>query len=174
MGIKEVSLDEMLLAKEKRVAYYEHLQSEYGGTIVSYKLNIPGPIKSSEMINKIFEAGLNAWKSELTRHNLSMTASKTWYQKTGPEYFAVLKETPLQIKRLTVKLEEEHSLGRLFDFDIIDTQMKSYSRSQIGKEPRKCLICDNDGFQCGRSKAHNLDTLLNKINEMAIESLSLN
>ena len=172
MGIEEVSLDEMLLAKEKRVAYYEYLQSEYGGTIVSYNLNIPGPIKSSEIINKIFEAGLNAWNSELSRNNLSMVVSKTWYQKTGPEYFAVLKDSPLQIKRLTTKLEEEHSLGRLFDFDIIDKHMKSYSRSQIGKEPRKCLICNNDAFQCGRSRAHGLDTLLNKINEIAIKSLN--
>jgi len=157
-----VSLEEILQAKEERVACYQELLKEHPGTIVSYKLNIPGPIKANDLINRIFDAGLNSWFYHLEKNSISPLNPKFVYQKTGPEYYTVLKNDPLSIKELTTSIEESHSLGRLFDFDVSDSGLNPYNRQQ----KRKCLICERDAFTCGRTKAHDLTTLQNKIIEM--------
>lgn len=105
---EKVLMEELLLAKEKRVAYHEHLIQEYQGVVISYQLNIPGPVKINQMITQIFETGLDTWKLELSKINLLPIVEHVTYDVTGPEYFAVLKVPPFQIKELTTLIEETH------------------------------------------------------------------
>ncbi|MBR4411438.1 MAG: citrate lyase holo-[Firmicutes bacterium] len=46
------------------------------------------------------------------------------------------------------------------------TDIRSISRSQLGAGPRKCLLCGENAKACARSRAHSMDDLLNKINEI--------
>ena len=109
---------------------------------------------------------------------------------TGPEGYLVLgctspqqtaEELAIEIKKAAVAAEESDALGRLFDMDVlvIDdalkadenghyslTDIRSISRSQLGAGPRKCLLCGENAKACARSRAHSMDDLLNKINEI--------
>ena len=66
-------------------------------------------------------------------------------------------------------MEEGSDLGRLFDLDVLipdETFPQSISRSRLGAAPRRCLLCEEDAKACARSRAHTMDQLLEKINEI--------
>ena len=50
---EEQTLQDILTSREERVQYQQYLLNKFGYTIVSYKLNIPGPIKYNSLIKQI-------------------------------------------------------------------------------------------------------------------------
>ena len=80
-----------------------------------------------------------------------------------------LETLALDIKKAAVSVEEGSALGRLFDMDVLipgENFPHSISRSQLGAAPRRCLLCEEDAKACARSRAHTMDQLLEKINEI--------
>jgi len=167
-----VSVKDVLKAKDERTSYQQYLAIHDQATIVAFKLNIPGAIKNNKMITNIFNEGMLAWNQCVAENRFKILTCTSDYKKTGPEYFASLSQQPLLVKAITTKIEEEHPLGRLFDFDVLDKNLQQYGRSQIKKAARKCLICDADAFVCSRSQAHDLDCLLSNIINLATDYFS--
>ena len=73
-----------------------------------------------------------------------------------------------QIKAMTVAIEEADSLGRLFDMDVMDKN-GSMSRGELGANPRKCLLCDEDAKVCARSQKHEMTELLDEIQRILVQ-----
>ena len=73
---------------------------------------------------------------------------------------------PLEAKKRACEIEEQHELGRLLDIDVLDEQGVPLSRELVGRDARRCLICDGDARCCMRSHAHTLEELQTRINEM--------
>lgn len=166
---EEQSLQDILEARERRVQYQEYLLNKYENTVVSYKLNIPGPIKYNSLIKQIFDEGLKLFRQSLGEHVFEKFEEKTIYENTGPEYFGVFNIEAEKVKRLTTLIEETHPLGRLFDFDVITQSGLQLSREELEIEPRKCLLCRKNAFECGRSRSHEVDALIAKIETMALD-----
>jgi holo-ACP synthase len=173
MGEKQ-SLQDILEARDKRVEYQGYLLNKYRGAVISYKLNIPGPVKYSPLIKKIFDEGLDSLHKKLDANSIQLIFEKAVYKNSGPEYFGVFDLDPRQLKKLIANLEEEQPLGRLWDFDVLDDKGVQISREEIGIEPRKCLLCEENAFECGRSRRHDVDALISKIEKMAIEFFGSN
>ena len=165
---KEQSLEEILKSRDERVEYQQYLLNTYRSTIVSYKLNVPGPVKYNSLIKEIFDEGLRAFKQKLEKLGIETVHEKVLYKHSGPEYFGVFNIlSPYLVKKITTSIEEAHPLGRVYDFDVIDVDGKQLSRQDIGIELRKCLLCDKNAFECGRSRNHEISALLAKIESMA-------
>lgn len=169
---EEQSLNDILKARDLRVQYQQYLLDKYCSAIVSYKLNIPGPIKYNSLIKQIFDEGLKSLKQVLGESSIEVVHEKTIYENSGPEYFAVFNGSSRVIKKLTTNIEETHPLGRLYDFDVLDDQGKQISREELGIGPRKCLLCENNAFVCGRSRIHEISALTAKIESMALDYFS--
>ncbi len=165
----EQSLMDILDAREERVRYQEHLLSEYKSTIISYKLNIPGNRKYNLLIKQIFDEGLSVFNNKLDELSINKLSEKVIYKNSGPEYFAVFKESEYKVKKLTTDIEEKHALGRLFDFDVISKDGKQISRKELGIESRRCFLCGNNAFECGRSRKHEISDLTDRIKKMALD-----
>lgn len=163
------SLKEILEARDIRVEYQKYLISKYKSTVVSYKLNMPGAIKYSSLIKKIFDEGILAFKQKLEEASISIVYDKAWYKNSGPEYFAVFELDAYTIKKLTTAIEETHALGRLYDFDVINTKGEQISRQKLGLNQRKCLLCNAVAFECSRSRKHEVDTLISHIETIALD-----
>ena len=56
---REVTLTEMLEAREARVRAQDSLRKRYGVPVVSFTLNIAGPVKDSPLIRRAFRWGQN-------------------------------------------------------------------------------------------------------------------
>lgn len=163
------NLQDILEARDKRVEYQEYLLKEYKNTIVSYKLNTPGAVKYSSLIKDIFDEGLKALRQKLKEAEIIYKYEKILYKNSGPEYFAVFYAEEKLIKKITTDIEESHPLGRLYDFDVLDAQGNQISRKGLGLQPRKCLLCNNNAFECGRSRKHEISELTEIIENMAID-----
>ena len=168
---EEQTLKDILTTREERVQYQQYLLKKYGKTIVSYKLNIPGPIKYNSLIKEIFDEGLLSFKSKLNDASIGIVDEHIVYKNSGPEYFAVIDIPSLIIKELTAKIEETHALGRIYDFDVLNSKGEHIERQEVGIEVRKCLLCDRNAIECGRSRNHEVSELIDKIESIALHYL---
>jgi holo-ACP synthase len=166
---EEQSVQDILEARDLRVRYQEYLLDKYKTTIISYKLNIPGPVKYSPLIKQIFDEGISVFKQRLEEASISIVHEKVWYKNSGPEYFAVFNAASHRVKQLTTSIEETHALGRLYDFDVLNPDGSQVSRQELGAGQRKCLLCENNAFECGRSRRHEVSALIAHIETMAVE-----
>ncbi len=171
------SLDEVLQNREKRVSLIKKLLTIYPDcSLISYKLNIAGPIKNNIYIKRIFDIGLNQILSCINSDNLEISYSKTLDIKTGPEYFAIIKANAKEIKIKMTNIEEKSKLGRLFDIDVLymnNDKIEHISRVDIGFENRKCFVCQADARQCAGSRAHSLTSIQESMYEIISSEIDL-
>lgn len=152
----EVTLPQMLEAREKRAERQKALIREFGKPIVCFTMNIPGPIKDSPLIRRGFRAGL-----EELEHRLPQTALRIEITEaiTGCEGIYVVDMEPLALKSVTAAIEDDHSLGRLFDMDVIDTDLRKTDREAVGGGSRNCLVCGAPGRGCASRRVHSVEAL---------------
>ena len=158
----EVGIDEILDCREKRVAIQNDMIKKYNKPIISFTMNIPGPIKTNNEIKKAFNIGKTLILEKLKENNIEILEKKELNVNTGNELFISINSLAEKIKNITVTIEENSELGRLFDIDVIDVNFEKLSRKSF----RKCLICEEQAQECGRSRKHSIEELQNKVEEI--------
>jgi holo-ACP synthase len=162
----EVTPEELLLSREKRSQKQMDLIDKYGMTVISFTLNIPGAVKSSEQLTKVQKKGMDLLHEVCESNHISIVFEEYIHSKTGDEAYLVVNHSAIDMKKKTSKIEDEHALGRIFDIDIFDAQGKPISRDCIGESKRKCIICDKDTLFCRRTNRHTSDEVLEKYNQI--------
>ena len=165
----EVGIDEVLLSREKRVAIQNEMIRKYRKPIISFTMNIPGPIKTNNEIKRAFNIGKNLILEKLKENNIEILEVQELNENTGNELFISANSLAEKIKNITVAIEESSELGRLFDIDVIDINFEKLSRKSF----RKCLICEAQAQECGRSRKHSVGELQNKVEEILKKSLAI-
>lgn len=164
------TLDEVLHNREMRVNFINKLLTLHpDSTIISFKLNIPGPVKNNITIEKIFYAGVNNIDSCIKLNKWNNVYSKTLILKTGPEYFAAVASKPTEVKREMIFIEENEMLGRLFDIDVLyleNEEVQSISREKAGYAGRKCFVCESDAKICSSRRSHSLSEMYENIEKI--------
>lgn len=165
---ENVTLDEMLSFREKKVSMQEALHKKHEeATIVALGMNIPGPRKTSPGIFQAFSAGGEALNRLFLEHGLTVTEETVVKEKAGYlKLYAVKSQDPLFVKKITIHIEETHPLGRLFDIDVYDEAGNGIGRAVLGYPVRRCLICEKDAKLCGRSRSHTVEELYGRVESM--------
>ena len=158
----EVEIDEILDCREKRVAIQNEMIKKYNKPVISFTMNIPGPIKTNNEIKKAFDIGKKLILEKLKENNIEILEKEELNVNTGNELFISVNSSAEKIKNITVAIEESCELGRLFDIDVIDVNFEKLSRKSF----RKCLICEAQAQECGRSRKHSVEELQDKIEEI--------
>lgn len=162
-----VSLEEMMAAREGRTYRQRSLLEQYAGTILlSMTMNIPGPVKTSTVLNETFNQMINKIEHILTN---DMVFSRKLEAPTGWEYYLVTHLSSLELKQKLITLEEISPIGRLFDLDVIqmsNNQVKPISRSDLGLPPRKCFVCSAVAKECSRSRKHSIEDMQEAISNI--------
>ena len=162
----EVTLKELLDSRENRVWHQQELIEKYGGVLVSVTLNIPGPIKDKPEYRKVMEWGMEAL---LAAFGANVIYSETRFLKTGTEGYVCLEGLEkTEAKYLSVIIESMSPKARLLDIDIMDKD-GAVSRSELGLDVRKCLICDEDAKSCARSQKHSMEELIARVEELCYD-----
>lgn len=163
---KPQGLTEVLQARDARVAEQALLLKKFEKPLISYKLNMPGPVKYSPEIHKIFDAGLEDFRGAMASAGQDILFEKLIYEDCGPEYFAVFDGSPQTVKHIAILVEDNHPLGRLFDFDVLNQKGWQLSRQAFDLKQRRCLICEEAAVVCSRERNHGLEALLAKIQDL--------
>ncbi|PIM80597.1 citrate lyase holo-[acyl-carrier protein] synthase [Fusobacterium pseudoperiodonticum] len=166
----EVGIEEVLLCRERRVDIQNEMIKKYNTPLISFTMNIPGPIKTNGQIKKAFNIGKNLILENLKENNIVVLEIKELDESTGNELFISVDSTADKVKNITVNIEESSQLGRLFDVDVIDVNFEKLSRKSF----RKCLICEEQAQECGRSRKHSIEELQNKVEEILEKELLQN
>ena len=158
MLIVNVTLEDILRARDTRADAQRRLLRACRLPLVSFTMNIAGPVKSSPLIELAFDAGLDALYGTLGRP----AAAEVIRPFTGCEALLVYDRPAAELKAACLTLETAAPVGRLYDLDVLDTDGGKLSRP----EPRTCLICGGPVTVCSRSRAHGLDAIVRRTHEI--------
>lgn len=134
--------------------------------VISAKLNIPGPIKNNDILQKIF---MDGWQTFVAGFECNSQYEMLFAERvTGPEAFITVDGNLAAVKKTAILFEETYVLGRLFDIDVMANGQADYqlSREDLGFGPRLCLICGKPAKVCAKEQNHTLDEGYEVINQM--------
>ena len=108
----EVSLQDILSAREARFRRQQSLLSEYRAPLLCFTMNIAGPVKTSPLIERGFHIGLEILDSRFPQEKILFREIRTL--RTGCEAYYVISAPALALKSFCADVEEKHPIGRLF------------------------------------------------------------
>ena len=158
MPIVNVTLEDILHARDGRADAQRRLLHSHRLPLVSFTMNIAGPVKSAPLIELAFDTGLEALYAALGQTE----AAEIIRPATGCEALLVYDRPAADLKAACLALESAAPIGRLYDLDVLDVDGGKLSRP----EPRTCLICGGPVTVCSRSRAHGLDAIVDRTNEI--------
>lgn len=157
----EITLEQLLAARDARAAYIKTLQKRYPGACVAVLTVIaPGPVKRSTDTIRLFSAGIQAIGRVLMRYELVPLVFEAHEKDTGDEAYLVVKTEPGFLKMELCKLEESAPYGRLWDMDVVKPNGEHISREDIGFSPRGCFVCGRTGRDCYSRRLHTTEEVL--------------
>eukprot|EP00828_Plagiopyla_frontata_P021699 TRINITY_DN28277_c0_g1_i1.p2 TRINITY_DN28277_c0_g1~~TRINITY_DN28277_c0_g1_i1.p2 ORF type:complete len:210 (+),score=28.38 TRINITY_DN28277_c0_g1_i1:203-832(+) len=161
------TLKEVLASREQRAFFEEEIsKTNANQTLISLKCNIPGPVKYNAIVRQISEIGIQEIKNAIQANKWKITYEKLMDLDTGPEYFVVVDTYPTAVKQAAIMIEDGSLLGQLFTISVFyleEGKMIEVQRMEIGYEPRKCMICGDEAFECENANVHSRDEIQKKI-----------
>ena len=156
---REVTLSEVLAAREDRVTRQAELLAAYGAPLISFTMNIAGPVKDTALIRRAFFAGCTMLETALECAELPVACRREKLAHTGCEAYYAVSGDPLAVKRVCAAVEEETPLGRLFDMDVIGPNGEKLDRAAVGGGERSCIVCGAPGRGCASRRVHSVAEL---------------
>ena len=142
MPIVNITLEDILRARDARADAQRRLLRTYRLPLVSFTMNIAGPVKFSPLIELAFDAGLEALRIALGQP----VAAEIIRPATGCEALLVYDRPAAALKAACLTLETATPVGRLYDLDVLDTDGNKLS-----------------------SRAHGLDAIVNRTREILMD-----
>lgn len=159
---QNVTIVDMMECRERRVQIQNKLIQEFHVPVISFCMNIPGPVKTSERIRSGFESGKEDLMKALLNNRVKIYKTIEFHEITGDELLLSADAPAEKLKDIAVLIEENHKYGRLFDIDIIKINGEKISRQAY----RKCLICGDQAQNCARSRKHTIEELQKQIKKI--------
>ena len=168
----EVSLIEMLDARERRAQRQMQLLQQYGTTLICFTMNIAGPVKNSPLIRRGFEMGRRLLEQQLMVAKAKILHFEEINENTGNEAIFVLDCDALTAKRAAVIIEDHTEAGRLFDMDVLRPDGSKVDRQELKLDARRCLLCGGIAQNCARSRTHTVQQLQERTQQLLETALA--
>lgn len=149
----EITLPQILKAREDRANMQKDFLEKYHCSVISFTMNIAGPVKTSPLIERAFRHGLDRILGKIEPSSIFECHIAT--PSTGCEAIIAADVNAVEFKNFCVGIEEETLLGRLFDIDVIDGQRNKLERAN----PRGCIVCGAPGRSCSARRVHQVDEI---------------
>lgn len=145
----EITLTQLLAARDARADYIKTLQKRFPGACVAVLTIVsPGPVKRSPETKRLLDAGIAAIARVIARNELIPLVFEAHEKETGDEAYLAVKTEPGFLKMELCKLEESAPYGRLWDMDVVKPGGAHIGREEIGFSERGCFVCGKPGRAC--------------------------
>lgn len=161
----QVTLEEVLRARDARAERQRRMLAEHGLPLISFTMNIPGPIKCNTLIERGFRAGVARIEDALGMRRRRVVAREESVRKTGCEAVWAVDAPSEALKDWMMAIEEADDLGRLFDIDVLDSNGVACRRAV----ERRCLVCGGPVRSCARSRSHSVEQLFERTQQILRE-----
>ena len=138
--MNEVSLTQILEARDRRAAAQQDLLRRFGKALICFTMNIPGPVKLTPLIARGFRDGCRALLRELEGRNIPVLHWQATENATGCEAFCVADAPAETLKKITVSIEDGSPVGRLFDLDVLGAEGSKLTRDTVNGKSRDCIV----------------------------------
>ena len=165
--MREVTLQEILDVRERRAEAQRRLSKQLACPLISFTMNIPGPVKDSPMIRRAFDEGLRMLDDALGEAGIACVSRQITRADTGNEFLCAVKASAAAVKEICTRIEDGSPMGRLFDMDVIGLDGQKLAR----KEERRCLVCGALGRGCASRRLHSLEELNADVTRLLREGL---
>ena len=155
--MSEVTLAQVLEARDKRASQQRLLLHTYHCPLISFTMNIAGPVKISPLIERAFTVGLRELDCNLPNHLIRHRS--THMDLTGCQAMYAVDLDAMALKKICTALEDQSPLGRLFDMDVITTDGEKLDRSAVAGHSRNCIVCGAAGRVCAARRLHTVPQL---------------
>jgi holo-ACP synthase len=162
---RPVTLDAVLEGREMRAQRQAQALARHGLPVASVSLVMPGPVKDSLLARYLLGAAVAALDALMRERSWEVLSREQHLPATGPEALYVIDAEARSLKAAVARLEDTHPLGRLWDVDVLAPREGPLSRVALGMPTRGCLLCDQPGHACARSRRHALPELMRVIQE---------
>jgi len=149
----EVTLTQILSAREERVRLQHEMLAAHRCPLVCFTMNIAGPVKTSPTIERAFREGLGTLLQRLPQHTVK--DKRIDFDVTGCQALLAVDMDAHELKDICTGIEEENALGRLFDMDVLDADGSKLERSTL----RGCIVCGAPGRACAAGRLHPVEQL---------------
>lgn len=149
----EVTLNQILKAREERAEKQASILQRFLYPLISFTMNIAGPVKTSPVIERAFFEGVRLLKENLPKGSIVYQDVKI--KLTGCEAIFSVNIDAANLKDICTNIEDSFSIGRLFDMDVIDINGRKLERKNI----RGCFVCDAPGRACAAGRVHSVNEL---------------
>lgn len=148
------------MANAREARYHRQLRmlEAHNAPLISFTMNIAGPQKTSPLIYAGFRLARERILYQLSVLGTPPLEECLTNAETGYEMLLSVDGNAFELKTMTTRLEEEATIGRLWDIDILDQNGQKLERTS----PRKCLLCQRDAALCARSRTHTAGELFIK------------
>ena len=160
----EVVLEQMLAAREQRALRQLSLNKKYALPMICFSMNIPGPVKDSPLIRRAFLSGCAMLDHRLPAK--TVVFREIYPAVTGWEAIYVLDMDAMQIKKICCAIEDRLPLGRLFDMDVLGSDMVKLDRESVGGKSRDCIVCGAAGRGCASRRTHSVSELQKAVRDI--------
>lgn len=164
--IRKVELAELLKSRDENALLKSEFIDRYKMPVVSVSMNIAGEIKRSPLVDLAFEYGYSRLVMELGEPKKSLVKRDF----TGCFALLVFDLEAELLKSKCLAIEEELPVGRLLDLDVTDAIGMLIRRPDT--KGRKCLVCGGPVFECSRARAHGLDDVIFKTQNILLDFAS--
>ena len=162
----EVTLEQVLHAREERAARQWKLSRKFHKPLLSFTMNIPGPVKDTPLIRRAFQAGLLELDLRIRRE--AILEHEIIRDVTGCEAVFVIDADPGALKAIAAEIEDTHPLGRLFDMDVLDENLWKLDRQMVGRSERGCMVCGTPGRDCASRRGHAVPALQKAVQHLLV------
>lgn len=160
-----LTLEALLAARDRRAERQQIWLSRWGETLISLTLVWPGEVKDGPKARLAMLVAVEAFELQVQKTGWQVNEHQVFWLPSGPEAFWSVTAAAEAVKGVTVVLEDEHPLGRLWDMDVFGAQQGLLSRSHLGQSMRPCLLCEEPARACARSRRHPLVMLMQRIED---------
>ncbi|WP_413111782.1 citrate lyase holo-[acyl-carrier protein] synthase [Thaumasiovibrio sp. DFM-14] len=172
MNQEKTIVSAILDAREQRWNKRLALAKRYNSCVICLVLNIPGTNKNPPQSQSALLRLSQQFEAKLDNENIEVTAKVEADSADGRYIMWVVSSPSAKLKRLTVEIEQQDPLGRLADFDLVNSKGITVGRSELSLPPRYCMLCEQVAAVCVRNRNHSFDevwdVITNNLNQVAI------
>lgn len=150
---RPVTLAQVLQAREDRVTLQREMLRAHRCSLISFTMNIAGPVKVTPLIRRGFREGLEALERQLPAKVVRQR--EIMVDITGCQGLYAVDMAPEKLKEICLAIEDGSPLGRLFDMDVLTPAGEKLERSI----QRGCIVCGAPGRGCAAGRLHTVDQL---------------
>ncbi|MGL6259550.1 citrate lyase holo-[acyl-carrier protein] synthase [Vibrio sp. WXL103] len=141
--------------------------SKYRLPLLKLTTFVPEHMANSEVAEKIFSLAYQEMHRTLEKHNYKVLESECFQHLNGRGLLMVISgAASTELKRAMIKIENQHALGGLFNFDVLNREGKMITRKASELSPRRCVLCNNAASFCAAAHKHSPEAMENQIVSM--------